>query len=132
MKASTITAGITAILSMVLLTQVDALGINCRGSSECATTGNSLNQLVAKVCSLPGGNIYGPGVRIATNCHILGGIAAFTQKTGSSISASKACSLLHELQNHGCNVCGSVPLGYPGDNDVNHGELTVNYVGNCS
>ncbi|ORX77841.1 killer toxin, partial [Basidiobolus meristosporus CBS 931.73] len=107
------------------------LGINYRGGSECAITVNSSNQLVAKICSLPSGNSYGPGVRITANCRILGDITAFTQKTGSSITTSKAWSLLHELQNHGCNECGSVPLGYPEDNDVKHGELTVNYVGKC-
>ncbi|ORY01486.1 killer toxin, partial [Basidiobolus meristosporus CBS 931.73] len=107
------------------------IGINCRGSSQCGATGNSLNQLVNTVCNLPKKDSYGPGVRIASNCHILGGISTFTQNTGRSITASQACSLLHKLQNHGCNVCGSVPLGFPGDNNVAHGQLTVNYVAQC-
>lgn len=38
--------------------------------------------------------------------------------------------LLDILKNHGCGLCGSVPLFAPeGDNDVSRGELTINYVG---
>ena len=32
------------------------------------------------------------------------------------------------LLGHGCDACGSVPLGYPETNDVSMGELTSNFV----
>lgn len=107
------------------------LGINCRGSSACEYTGGNFNALVNTVCNeVPPGNIYAPNVRIASNCHGVGGLSAFTQNTHQIITGAQACVLLRKLQDHGCRECGSVPLG-GSNNDVSKGELTVNYVSSC-
>ncbi len=105
------------------------LGINCRGSSNCSGL-YSLNVIANKVCNeVPPGNVYNPGVRIATNCVAASGIAAFVQSTSQSITGAQACQLLRRLQDHNCKVCGSIPIN-PG-NDVSKGQLTVNFVGAC-
>lgn len=105
------------------------LGINCRGSSSCSGIYN-LNIIVDKVCNqTPQGNVYNPGVRIATNCVASSGIAAFIQSTSQSLNAGQVCQLLRKLQDHGCRVCGSIPIN-PG-NDVSKGQVTVNFVSAC-
>lgn len=108
------------------------LGINCRGSSTCGVVEGSIATLTNNVCSLPGFFKYAPGQRITYYCdRFAGGLAVFTQNTSSNLSARNACSLLKRLQNHGCKKCGSIPLAFPGSNDVSKGQLTVNYVAHC-
>ena len=57
------------------------------------------------------------------------GICAFLQHTGG-LQGKDVRPLLGMLRDHGCDRCGSIPLGLPqGDNDDNkYGILTVNYV----
>lgn len=47
-------------------------------------------------------------------------------KTG--VTGALVTRKLQELREHGCLVCGSVPLGGDNDPDV-RGILTVNYIG---
>lgn len=86
-----------------------------------------LNQIYEDVCRLDGDQSFPPGKTIAQVCQPDGSaLAAFTQNTFETIKASKACSLIRELVNHGCKVCGNIALGYPKDSIANSGELTVN------
>lgn len=111
----------------------NGLGINCKGSSSCGAVDGTLQAIVDMVCNLPNGPAgFPPGVRLAQYCdRFAGGIAAFTQNTKTFVTPGKACSLLQLLKKHGCGTCGSIPLDYPHSNDVNKGELTVNYVLKC-
>lgn len=107
---------------------VSALGINCRGSSNCfdGISSNLLQDLTNTVSShINTGRFYGNGQQII--CEIQTGVCAFTQNSGG-ISGGSVTGFLNELLQHGCTVCGSVPLN-PGNNVAN-GELTVNSVSN--
>lgn len=55
-----------------------------------------------------------------------GGVCVFPQKGG--VTLKQARTLMDGLLQHGCTTCGSNPT-QPGNN-VNSGELTVNYVAN--
>ncbi|EFX06550.1 killer toxin, kp4 [Grosmannia clavigera kw1407] len=111
-----------------LISSTAALGINCRGSGFCSlgASGNLIN-LKALVDEIsPRNRHYSTGEQIACS----GDICAFFQK-GASGSAEEASALLQKLRNHGCKKCGSVPTG--SGNNVDNGELTVNYVSSpCS
>lgn len=109
---------------------ISGLGINCRGSRSCSLL-YSLNVIADKICNqIPKTNLFSPGQRIATDCKALNGIAAFTQNTDKRLSGEQLCVLIRRLQDHKCRVCGSVPFD-ESKNDVNLGQLTVNYVGTC-
>lgn len=43
------------------------------------------------------------------------------------ITQARVYELLLDLINHGCRVCGSVPVDFP-NNDPSNGILTINYV----
>ena len=127
-----------------------SLGINCRGSLLCPdhigtspdymrtlieiTNGNAVDCPSDFSCGpLNDADIYLSQdhiVCLPTGVSVLGGICAFAQ--GSNVPATGVTgalvkSKLGELRNHGCRVCGSVPLG--GDNDPQRqGILTVNYI----
>ncbi|KAJ9365561.1 killer toxin Kp4/SMK [Paecilomyces variotii] len=120
------------ILNLTLITlgissASEALGINCRGSSNCGGTLCSLSTIYSAVEQLPDGNLYNPGQHIACcgDPGVVSGLCAFTQNTDKQISAAQAKTLLQGLINHGCQKCGSNPFQ---DNNVAEGELTVNYV----
>lgn len=49
-----------------------------------------------------------------------------SNSNGASGSQIKAVAA--SIGEHGCKVCGSVPLGFPGTNDVKNGELKFNFV----
>lgn len=103
-------------------------GINCYGDVQCAVTKSNLNQIIDHMCNqLPPDQRFGPEVRISTSCHELfaGGIVAFTRNTKKAITAGQGCNLLRQLKKFGCNICGSIPLGFA------DGELTVDYVFDC-
>lgn len=122
-----------AIASLVV--SASALGINCRGSGACALaiSGNSARELANYINNINDGRYYQNGEHIACATFAAdegtqGHVCAFLQNSngapGSSIRA-----LAHYIPDHGCKECGSVPLFYPDDNDVNNGELTFNVVG---
>ncbi|KAF2744834.1 killer toxin [Sporormia fimetaria CBS 119925] len=112
-----------------------ALGINCRGSSNCGLLRNgdaNLGTIVSRANNAGDNHVFGNGEHIA--CVAFGGVAggslcAFPQGTSGGISGRRAKELLLHLQNHRCSTCGSVPVGFPQDNDVSTaGMLTVNWV----
>lgn len=48
---------------------------------------------------------------------------------GPGLNGSEVIFLLEQLRHYGCRVCGSVPVGYPHNNDPDkYGVLTVNYI----
>ncbi|ROW03860.1 hypothetical protein VPNG_07270 [Cytospora leucostoma] len=98
-----------------------ALGINCRGSSLCSGD-HVLSELNTKVQALPDSNTYGNGVHIAC----VGHICAFLQNISGTKTGAEVKQYVQNLLNHGCKTCGSDPTE-PGNN-VDNGELTVNYV----
>ncbi|KAF3917684.1 hypothetical protein AA313_de0209103 [Arthrobotrys entomopaga] len=110
-------------------TTIDALGINCRGSPASAG-GCRLNDIIAAATRLDPNRQYNNGDHIACCQTIAGnGLCAFFQGISGSKAGSSVLPLLHSLQDHHCQVCGSVPINFPGSNDPKNGILTVNGVG---
>lgn len=108
-----------------------AQGINCNGSSQCGNTGGRTTDILNSVQGIDTGRTYQNGEHIACWESSLGtGICAFLQSTGG-ITGDLIKELVQDIVNHGCTVCGSVPVFFnSGDNNINdHGELTINYVG---
>lgn len=126
-----------------------SLGINCRGSLLCPTniaTSDYIGIFIkitngrAPYCPpsfscgpMNDTDIYLPNdhiVCLPLGRSLLGGICAFTQ--GKKVPATGVVGAtikrkLQELSDHGCHVCGSVPLS--GNNDPgSQGILTVNYI----
>ena len=127
-----------------------SLGINCRGSVLCPDNIGVSPDYIRTLIAIANGNavdcpsdfscgplndadIYFPKEHILcipTGESLLGGICAFAQ--GSNVPATGVTGALvkrklGELGEHGCRVCGSVPLG--GYNDPQRqGILTVNYI----
>ena len=109
------------------------LGINCRGGYNCAYPGpgNSdvARQLVRYIDGIENSRFYNNGEQIA--CVIDGagttGYCAFWQKT-NGLYGGTAKQKAHYITDHGCKICGSVPLDYPNTNDVEKGMLTFNAV----
>ncbi|KAK7739707.1 hypothetical protein SLS53_005676 [Cytospora paraplurivora] len=104
-----------------LVTSTSALGINCRGSGLCSGS-HVLSELNTKVQALPDSNTYANGVHIAC----VGHICAFLQNISGTKTGAEVKQYVQNLLNHGCTTCGSDPTE-PGNN-VNDGELIVNYV----
>lgn len=121
-----------ALLGPLLLLPSVFAGINCEGSTECASSGDTISALLSDASDIDDGRFYSNGDQIlCQHSHeTSGGICAFLQNTGGA-SGSSMQSLLQALVDHGCDRCGSVPLYYPGDNnDGDHGVLTVDFVSN--
>ncbi|KAL6691475.1 killer toxin [Trichoderma pleuroticola] len=108
-----------------------AAGINCNGNSLCGGVGGRSTDILNYVQGINTGRTYQNGEHIACWESALGtGICAFLQGTGG-ITGDLIKVLVQDIVNHGCRVCGSVPVFFnSGDNNSNdHGELTINYVG---
>ena len=126
---------------------VQTLGINCRGSVLCPDGRirwpylNTLIQIAkgTNCISAPGFNcgpindtdIWAPGKHIVCLPQqvSIGGLCVFAQGSVAplGITGDLVERKLAELKQHGCRVCGSVPLS--DDNNPNTaGELTVNWV----
>lgn len=112
---------------------VSALGINCEGSGYCGSGWNpgANNHPLQELADIIDYGIddnrwYGQGEHVA--CDQSSGVCAFVQKA-SGASGGTLAIVARDLANHGCTVCGSVPLDFPRTNDVNNGELTFNFVG---
>jgi hypothetical protein len=134
MRISSIT-----ILAAAIISQVSALGINCKGSGWCTSAtsdvAHCLNELIQTIDS---NRWYNNEQHIAC-CQSDGkfglpdaegsvGFCAYLQKSGGA-PGSSIKKLGPYIPNHGCKVCGSVPLFYPqGNNNVDDGELTFNMV----
>ncbi|KAI8665053.1 Kp4 domain-containing protein [Fusarium sp. Ph1] len=83
-----------------MLQSAAAKGINCDGSALCGDQKGFLN----KVSDFITDNING---------------------TSNGASGQEVRDAILRLKNHGCKGCGLAPFI---DNDVDKGELTVNYV----
>jgi hypothetical protein len=113
----------TLAIALATATTASALGINCEGSAVCG--GGSSYNIVKYIETIADDAQYANGQHIACDQSI----CAFLQDTwGASGAAIKA--LAPYIVEHGCTSCGSVPTGYPEDNNVADGQLTFNYVTN--
>ncbi|KAI9816669.1 MAG: hypothetical protein M1826_001743 [Phylliscum demangeonii] len=105
-----------------------SLGINCRGSTACPLIVEQCAQELADyIEEIDIRRWYENGELIA--CCQAEPLCAFLQKVaagGASGSAIRAVAPF--IPAHGCDHCGSVPLLWPYDNDVERGELTFNTV----
>ena len=122
-----------SLLSLTLSSTTLALGINCRGAFGCGADLEdfSLGDLISAASSIDDNRVWqnGQHAACATGSVDLNAICAFPQGTANGIAGWKIKQLLGFLQTHGCTRCGSVPLNFPNDNDVDDaGMLTVNYV----
>ena len=114
-----------------------ALGINCRGSALCsdARAGkNAASRLQSFInAGIQGNRVYRNGEHIAcvdrtSLAAPSGGFCAFLQGTNRDVNGNNIRDLIGQIVGHGCKVCGSVPIDFPGSNDPKNGILTVNYV----
>ncbi|PPR01670.1 hypothetical protein CVT24_001499 [Panaeolus cyanescens] len=136
---------LSAISSAVVLSTlgagVNAVGINCQGSSLCSGwPSNTVQQLNNYIQGIPDNAWYNNGQQIACAVSSASGgnsICAFLQKTGGT-NGKVLKQLAPFIPGHGCTRCGSVPYyssGVPvldpqGNNNVDDGMLTFNYVSN--
>ncbi|KAL6918639.1 hypothetical protein FSST1_010134 [Fusarium sambucinum] len=111
---------------------VKRLGINCRGSSSCGvgsifhTPNGDLKDVRDAVASGEEGN-FGNGDHIACIPYAFGQLCAFYQGIGGRFfTKEQSVTFLDQLRQHGCSKRGSIPVD--SGNDVNNGQLTVNYV----
>ncbi|MCJ1233883.1 hypothetical protein MMC14_001841 [Varicellaria rhodocarpa] len=125
MRATTFAALIVAAFTANLaFSRAKALGINCRGSSRCTGSNADLYRLIND--NIPLNREYNNNEHIACD----GNMCAFFQDTHTAFSGGAVHQLIESLYGH-CdhNSCGSVPTGYPWNNDPKqNGILTVNYV----
>jgi cytochrome c peroxidase len=74
--------------------------------------------------------VFHDGQQVACNsCHTAKeeGLCVFPQKLGGkTVTGKQVKEAVQRLTDHGCKFCGSAPI-WEG-NDVNQGEITVNYV----
>lgn len=102
------------------------------GSANCDTApdnGLSLSTLVDLVKGVDDNRWYDNGEQIACEWEdfLSGALCVFWQKSNGNTGAESK-QYIQALADHGCGRCGSIPYGYPGSNDINNGELTVNWV----
>jgi hypothetical protein len=126
-------ASIVAIATLAITTS--AKGINCQGSALCSSAtsnGGVAQQLKEYIDRIDTSRYYNNGEQIACDkVQAIEGtvtICAFLQNSNGA-PGSSIKGLAHYIPDHGCTVCGSVPLFYPDDNNVDNGELTFNVVG---
>lgn len=113
------------IVALAAVGNVNALGVNCRGSALCGTCReHTLSEINTKVQGLSDGATFGNGQHIAC----VGHCCAFLQNISGTKTGAQVKGYVQQLLAHGCGKCGSQPTE-PGNN-VNTGELTVNYVDN--
>lgn len=130
-------------VATLLASSAWALGINCKGSSKCGDQPKDTLQRIYDLIGTPtccfstdfaetlraetqiDPNFFFPdGRQIAC----ASSVCAYLQNSqGTSGQVIK--DILDDLKNHSCQICGSVPTLYRnGTNDVNKGELTLNFV----
>jgi hypothetical protein len=124
----------TTVAITTLAISTSATGINCAGSGLCSSTNaNVAQQLKEYIDRIDTSRYYNNGEKIACDkVQAIEGsvtICAYLQNSGGAPGHSIQ-DLAHYIPDHGCKVCGSVPLFYPGDNNVANGELTFNAVAN--
>ncbi|EAW10839.1 uncharacterized protein ACLA_053130 [Aspergillus clavatus NRRL 1] len=126
----------TTLIMVASALSANALGINCRGSAKCSALwgpSDAAKQLTNVIQGIDTNRWYLNGEHIAcvgNDAGNGGGYCAFLQKTGGT-NGGVIKNLAHYINDHGCKQCGSVPYYYPqGNNNVDDGELTYNYVDN--
>ncbi|MCJ1468107.1 hypothetical protein MMC07_006735 [Pseudocyphellaria aurata] len=129
--ATFLLVALPAILSFASSTL--ATGINCRGSGGCyLLTKDTGDKLLDHISTIDPYRHYYNGEHIACTHSWLAFIktqmCAFLQKMPNGVSGAEILNVAHWILDHGCLKCGSVPLGFPDDNDENHGMLTFNVV----
>lgn len=110
----------------VLSTGALALGINCRGSSRCGDQpGDTLQRIYDLIQREIDPAFFFPnGRQIAC----ASSVCAFLQNSPGA-NGQLIKDILTDLRDHDCKICGSVPtLFRNGTNDVDKGELTLNFV----
>lgn len=114
---------------LVLLIGTSALGINCRGSGECLAVPDEDNamQITNHLNNIDPKRWYKDGEQIVC----LANMCAYLQNTNGGASGATIQSVAHFIPEHGCKMCGSVPLGFAsGHNNVADGQLTFNFARN--
>ena len=121
-----LTAASIFLATIALTTQALAKGINCEGSGACGDSGARLGNLKTLVDPIDPNRVYQNGEHIACDGHQ---VCCFLQGTGG-IRGADIPGLVGALLDHGCGICGSVPVFFfAGDNDIStHGQLTCNFV----
>ncbi|KAF2767842.1 hypothetical protein EJ03DRAFT_140873 [Teratosphaeria nubilosa] len=133
----------TFLLPLLLSPQILASpkGLNCKGSSACDSFSTTYGAVFDAIEIIFGyvKSLDDDLARSEVDGHIAcwpvpnnvlnGGVCTFVQKTSDEFTGAQIKALMAELSNHCSGNCGSIPTGYlDGDNNVNNGELTVNYV----
>ena len=118
---------VSALACLAPIQSAAAKGINCDDSTLCGDQKGFLEKLTDIVTD----NINGvdPNYHFSNGEQIAcaGHIGAFLQKASNGAWGQEVTGGIVKLRNHGCKACGSYPFI---DNDVDKGELTVNYVTN--
>ncbi|KAL7792569.1 killer toxin [Trichoderma ceciliae] len=116
------------------------LGINCHGDTLCGIaymSGGRLSQFGDIFENIMDKRNYDNGDDVGCievdSVNFSGSFkstfCAYIQNSQDSVTGAALKSLYKELVDYGCAICGSVPLLYgKGDDDINHGELTINMV----
>ncbi|KAF4445485.1 killer toxin, Kp4/SMK-like, core [Fusarium austroafricanum] len=117
--------------ALLFASSVAGLGINCRGSGFCSLSPNGSIQKIKEqigviIADGQGDRHFDTGAQIACTNADQGSFCAFYQSNGASGSANDAFTHIQWIIDHGCKLCGSVPI-HDGNN-VDDGQLTVNYV----
>ncbi|MCJ1233723.1 hypothetical protein MMC14_001681 [Varicellaria rhodocarpa] len=130
-----------------LILEINALGINCRGSILCGYKRENQNILdifydamtTGSNAFLQGGpleddRVYYNGQPQDVACWAEHNVCLFLQGRieSSGVNGSTIKQRLNDLRYHGCRICGSVPIS--GNNNPYYmGYLTSNYVtgGSC-
>ncbi len=112
--------------------------LNCHGSARCAGHHGRENDLITSITNaMPTWSTFANSKTVA--CVSTGsnglrgggdwGFCAFFQGIGdATFGRDKILDMLGNLKGFGgCNPCGSIPVGWPGNNETG-GELTVNFV----
>ncbi|KAM0254392.1 hypothetical protein ACHAQJ_006861 [Trichoderma viride] len=125
-------------LAVAAAQSTSALGINCHGECGIAIlSGARLSLFQSIFDNLFDKRIYDNGDDVGCievdSVNFIGSsketFCAYIQNSADSVSGATLKSLYTELVEYGCALCGSVPLLYAkGDDDVNHGELSINLV----
>ncbi|MCJ1463045.1 hypothetical protein MMC07_001649 [Pseudocyphellaria aurata] len=129
--ASFLLVALPAILSFA--SSILARGINCKGGAGCVLlTRNTGQDLTDHISAIDPNRHYANGEHIACTHtwtgFILTTMCAFLQWKPEGASGAEILNVAHWILDHGCVKCGSVPLGFPEDNEETHGMLTYNIV----
>ncbi|KAK7408549.1 hypothetical protein QQX98_009310 [Neonectria punicea] len=120
-------------LLLAYLGSASATGINCQGNSGCGLAKTEIPRM-ANILNGDGASQgiaddrwYKNGEHIYCGMNTDSWSCAFLQKSGGAPGKSIK-KLIRALADHNCVHCGSVPLFFPQDNNVENGELTVNII----